>query len=143
MTGLFRSNDPVGPSPDDQAGSLVGVVGRGSPVKVRELQCKLWTVAKASPERRFHALYDRVYRGEVLWEAWERVRENRGAAGVDCVTLADVESYGVGRMLGELQEDLRVGRYRPAPVKRRMIPKPGGWRGLMLIDDLLSACQVR
>ena len=130
MTGVSRSNNPVGPTPDDQAGSSVGVVGRGSPVKVRELQRKLWTAAKQSPERRFHALYDRVHRGDVLWEAWERVRENRGAAGVDRVTLADVEAYGVGRMLGELQEDLRVGRYRPAPVRRRMIPKPGGWRGL-------------
>jgi RNA-directed DNA polymerase len=99
-------------------------------VKVRELQRKLWTAAKQSPERRFHALYDRVHRGDVLWEAWERVRENRGAAGVDRVTLADVESYGVHRMLGELQEDLREGSYRPAPVRRRLIPKPGGWRGL-------------
>jgi RNA-directed DNA polymerase len=54
------------------------------------------------------------------------VRANRGAAGVDRVTLADVESYGVARMLGELQRDLREGRYRPAPVRRREIPKPDG-----------------
>jgi len=130
MTGFVPSNNPIGRSPDDQAGSVAGVVGRGSPARVRELQNKLWTAAKQSPERRFHALYDRVHRGDVLWEAWERVRENRGAAGVDRVTLADVEAYGVGRMLGELQEDLREGRYRPAPVRRQMIPKPGGWRGL-------------
>jgi len=130
MTGVSRSNDPGGLQPADEAGSVVGLVGYGSPAKVRELQRKLWTAAKQSPERRFHALYDRVYRGDVLWEAWERVRENRGAAGVDRVTLADVESYGVSRMLGELQEDLREGSYRPAPVRRRLIPKPGGWRGL-------------
>ena len=130
MTGSVPSNNPVGPSPDDQAGSSVGVVGRGSPARVRELQRKLWAAAKQSPERRFHALYDRVHRGDVLWEAWERVRLNRGAAGVDRVTLADVEAYGVSRMLGELQEDLREGSYRPAPVRRRLIPKPGGWRGL-------------
>jgi RNA-directed DNA polymerase len=130
MTQVPASNYPGGPWPVDQAGSVTGLVGGGSPVKVRELQRKLWAAAKQSPERRFHALYDRVYRGDVLWEAWERVRLNRGAAGVDRVTLADVEAYGVSRMLGELQRDLREGSYRPAPVKRRMIPKPGGWRGL-------------
>ena len=130
MTGVSRSNDPVGPSPDEQAGSSAGVVGRGSPARVRELQRKLWAAAKQSPERRFHALYDRVHRGDVLWEAWERVRENRGAAGVDRVTLVDVEEYGVDRMLGELQRDLQNRTYRPAPVRRRLIPKPGGWRGL-------------
>ncbi len=66
-----------------------------SPVKVRELQRTLWAAAKQSSGRRFHALYDRVCRGDVLWEAWERVRENRGAAGVDRVTLVAVEDYGV------------------------------------------------
>ena len=130
MTQVSASNSPGGRVPVDEAGSAVSLVGCGSPAKVRELQRKLWTAAKQSPERRFHALYDRVHRGDVLWEAWERVRENRGAAGVDRVTLADVEAYGVSRMLGELQEDLREGSYRPAPVRRRLIPKPGGWRGL-------------
>ena len=65
--------------------------GRASVEKVRQLQRRLWAAAKQSPERRFHALYDRVHRGDVLWEAWERVRANRGAAGVDRVTLAYVE----------------------------------------------------
>lgn len=96
----------------------------------RKLQRKLWAAAKQSPERRFHALYDRVHRGDVLWEAWRRVRENRGAAGVDRVTLAEVEEYGVGRMLAELRRDLQQGTYRPAPVRRRLIPKPGGFRSL-------------
>jgi RNA-directed DNA polymerase len=96
-------------------------------VKVRELQRKLWAAAKQSPERRFHALYDRIYRGDVLWEAWERVRANRGAAGVDRVTLAFVrEEYGVARLLAELQHDLREGTYRPAPARRVEIPKPDG-----------------
>jgi RNA-directed DNA polymerase len=100
---------------------------RADPVKVRELQRKLWAAAKQSPERRFHALYDRVCRGDVLWEAWERVRANRGAAGVDRVTLAFVqEQYGVKRMLAELQADLREGTYRPAPARRVDIPKPDG-----------------
>jgi retron-type reverse transcriptase len=65
--------------------------------------------------------------GDVLWEAWERVRRNRGAAGVDRVTLAFVEeTYGVGRMLAELQCDLRAGSYPPAPARRVDIPKPAG-----------------
>ena len=94
--------------------------------KVRELQRRLWTVAKQQEDRRFHALYDRIHRGDVLWEAWERVRANRGAAGVDRVTLAMVEEYGVERMLAELQADLRSGSYRPAPARRVDIPKPAG-----------------
>ena len=63
----------------------------------------------------------------MLWEAWERVRENRGAAGVDRITLAYVENeYGAARLLGELQADLRAGCYRPAPARRVDIPKPQG-----------------
>ncbi len=96
-------------------------------MNVQELQGKLWTAARQSPERRFHALYDRVHRGDVLWEAWERVRKNRGAAGVDKVTLAFVqEEYGVSRLLAELQQDLREGTCRPAPARRVEIPRPDG-----------------
>ncbi|WP_347780629.1 group II intron reverse transcriptase/maturase [Nonomuraea sp. B5E05] len=112
-----------------------------SVLNVRRLQRKLWTAAKQSAERRFHALYDRVHRGDVLWEAWERVRANRGAAGVDRVTLADVEEYGVARMLGELQDDLRAGRYRPAPSRRVDIPKPQGGKrplGVPTIRDRVA-----
>ncbi len=94
--------------------------------KVRELQRSLWAAAKQSSERRFHALYDRIYRGEVLWEAWERVKANKGAAGVDRITLVAVEDYGVDRMLRGLRVDLQTGRYRPAPVRRVDIPKPQG-----------------
>jgi RNA-directed DNA polymerase len=97
-----------------------------APAKVRQLQNRLWAAAKQSSGRRFHALYDRIYRSDVLWEAWERVRANRGAAGVDRLTLAAVEDYGVHRMLDELAADLRVGIYRPAPVRRVEIPKPDG-----------------
>ena len=95
-------------------------------VNVRKLQNRLWAAAKQSSGRRFHALYDRIHRSDVLWEAWERVRENRGAAGVDRVTLADVENYGVHRMLDELAVDLRAGKYHPSPVRRVEIPKPDG-----------------
>ncbi len=105
---------------------------RSSPVdKVRHLQRQLWVAAKRSPARRFHALYDRIARGDVLAEAWKRVRANRGAAGVDRETLAEVEAYGVERMLGEIRERLAVGSYHPSPVRRRVIPKPdGGARAL-------------
>jgi group II intron reverse transcriptase/maturase len=93
---------------------------------VRQLQRRLWVAAKRSPERRFHALLDRIYRRDVLWEAWRRVKANRGAAGVDRETLADVEQYGVERMLDELHAALRAGTYRPQPVLRRYIPKADG-----------------
>jgi RNA-directed DNA polymerase len=94
--------------------------------KVRQLQRRLWVAAKRSPERRFHALLDRIYRRDVLWAAWRRVKANRGAAGVDRETLVDVEQYGVERMLEELLVLLRAGRYRPPPVLRRYIPKADG-----------------
>jgi RNA-directed DNA polymerase len=93
---------------------------------VRKLQRRLYVAAKRSPGRRFHALFDRIWRGDVLQEAWKRVRSNRGAAGVDRETLADVEGYGVEQMLRDLQDALRAGDYRPPPVRRRDIPKPDG-----------------
>lgn len=121
MTGSAWSNYPGSPQ------AVVALDGKPSGVKVRELQRRLWTAAKQHEGRRFHALYDRVHRGDVLWEAWRRVRANRGAAGVDRVTLAFVENeYGVRRMLAELQADLRSGSYRPAPARRVDIPKPAG-----------------
>ncbi len=94
--------------------------------KVRQLQIRLWVCAKRSRTRRFHALYDRIYRGDVLWEAWRRVRSNKGAAGVDEVTLRSIEEQGVTRFLEGIQADLKAGRYRPQPVKRRYIPKADG-----------------
>jgi group II intron reverse transcriptase/maturase len=93
--------------------------------KVRELQRTLYRAAKADPGRRFHALYDKVYRRDVLERAWELVRANRGAAGIDRQTIADVEQYGVGRLLDGLEADLREGRWRPLPARRVFIPKPG------------------
>jgi RNA-directed DNA polymerase len=140
MTGTARSNNPGGPPP-------AVVKGQKSFTKVRRLQRRLWAAAKQSEGRRFHALYDRVHRGDVLWEAWERVRENRGAAGVDRVTLAYVvEDFGVHRLLGELQHDLREGRYRPAPARRVDIPKPhGGTRplGIPAVRDRVAQQAAR
>ena len=94
--------------------------------KVRQLQIRLWMCAKRSRTRRFHALYDRIYRSDVLWEAWKRVRSNKGAAGVDETTLRSIEEQGVTRFLEGIQAELKAGRYRPSPVKRRWIPKADG-----------------
>jgi RNA-directed DNA polymerase len=111
MTGKTGSNHPA---------------GREFCNKVRHLQRRLWVAAKRSPERRFHALMDRIWRDDVLREAWRRVRSNRGSAGVDGETLVEIERYGVERMLQELGEVLRAGRYRPQPVLRRYIEKADG-----------------
>ncbi len=96
--------------------------------KVRELQRRLFIAAKRNQERRFHALYDRIWRSDVLLEAWKRVRSNKGAAGIDGQTLSMIEQQGVKEFLQELQDILRSGRYRPQPVRRRYIPKPDGRR---------------
>src|SRR5881296_2881016 len=93
--------------------------------RVRELQRTLYRAAKADPGRRFHALYDKVYRRDVLERAWGQVRRNRGAAGIDRNTLAQVEQYGIDRLLDELAADLKDGQHRPLPARRVFIPKPG------------------
>jgi RNA-directed DNA polymerase len=93
--------------------------------KVRELQVKLCLAAKRSPSRRFHALWDRIHRRDVLERAWQQVRENRGAAGVDRITIAQIEEDGVEAFLDELQDELRAERYRSSPARRVFIPKPG------------------
>jgi len=123
MVDVVRPNNPGGLWSVDPSREMVLAATGGD---VRELQRGLWACAKRSPERRFHALFDRVCRSDVLREAWRRVRKNRGAAGVDGLTLAEIEEYGVERMLGELQRALRAGGYRPAPVRRVAIPKPAG-----------------
>jgi RNA-directed DNA polymerase len=93
--------------------------------KVRELQVKLYLAAKRSPVRRFHALWDRILRRDVLERAWQQVRENRGAAGVDRITIAQIEAVGVESFLDGLEDELREERYRPQPARRVYIPKPG------------------
>jgi len=104
--------------------------------KVRHLQRRLWAAAKRSPNRRFHALYDRIYRRDVLEKAWEQVRSRGGAAGVDRQTLADVERYGVERFLEELHVVLREKRYRPPAVRGHAIPKASGGQRLLGIPTV-------
>ncbi len=114
--------------------------------KVRRLQRKLYGVAKQQKERRFHALYDRIHRSDVLWEAWRRVRSNRGAGGVDGVTLAAVEEYGIEKLVTELQEALQAGKYRPPPVLRRYIPKPDGRQrplGIPTVKDRVAQAAAK
>lgn len=96
------------------------------PEKLQKLRAALHAKAKASPNQRFHALYDKVYRADILVHAYACCRANGGAAGVDGQTFADIETYGRERWLGELAESLRVKTYRPSPVRRVWIPKPDG-----------------
>lgn len=92
---------------------------------VRDLQRVLYRAAKADPARRFHALYDKVHRRDVLERAWDQVRRNRGAHGIDQITIAQLEQQDVDLLLDELARDLKDGTYRPLPARRVFIPKPG------------------
>jgi RNA-directed DNA polymerase len=139
QTNVVQNNAAGGKGPwvshAGEAGKREGMTGktgsnhpdrRKQVDKVQQLQRLLWVSAKQSPERRFHALYDRIWRRDVLQEAWKRVKRNKGAAGVDAQTLADVEQRGVDRFLEEISSALRAGTYRPAAVLRRYIPKADG-----------------
>ena len=106
MVAVSQPNDLGELSLVDSCASIVLGAGGGD---VREHQRTLYACAERSPDRRFHALYDRVCRSDVLREAWRRVKGNRGAAGVDKQTLVEVEAYGAERMLGELQAAPRAG----------------------------------
>jgi RNA-directed DNA polymerase len=144
MIETVRSNSPGGLSPVDPASEMVQLEATGG--DARGLQRKLWVAAKRSPGRRFHALYDRICRSDVLREAWVRVQRNKGAAGVDKQTVAAVREYGVERLLGELQRDLRDGSYRPSPVRRVVIPKPQGGKrplGIPTVRDRIAQQAAR
>jgi group II intron reverse transcriptase/maturase len=97
-----------------------------TPSSVQKLQKALHDKAKESPHWRFHALYDKVYRRDVLAFAYACCKANGGAAGVDGQSFEDIEEYGVERWLDELTEELRSRTYRPRPVRRVWIPKPDG-----------------
>ncbi|MCM3701001.1 group II intron reverse transcriptase/maturase [Paenibacillus macerans] len=93
---------------------------------VQQLQEKLGHAAKESKKRRFHALYDKVYRMDFLWEAWRRVRANKGSAGVDGETLSDIVKQGEHHFLQECHHILKEANYHPQPVRRHYIPKKDG-----------------
>src|SRR5664279_25263 len=97
-----------------------------TPASVQKLQMTLHAKAKESPKLRFHALYDKVYRRDILAYAYERCRANGGAAGVDGQNFEDIEKYGVERWLDELTQELKKRTYQPQPVRRVYIPKPDG-----------------
>jgi len=115
--------------------------------KSRELQRKLYLEAKRSRNRRFHALYDRIYRPDILRQAWEEVRRNGGIAGQDGVTIEDVEREGVEQFLGQIEQDLKAGTYRPKAVMRVYIPKADGRQrplGIPTVRDRMvqQACKL-
>jgi RNA-directed DNA polymerase len=109
--------------------------------KLEEFQGKLYAKAKAEPTFRFHQLYDKLYRWDVLVEALRRAKANRGAAGVDGQTFEQVKEYGEEQWLKELQRELQEKRYQPQAVRRVMIPKPGGGErplGIPTIKDRVA-----
>jgi RNA-directed DNA polymerase len=115
---------------------------------VQALQDKLSRAAKQSLDRRFGALYDKVYRRDVLWEAWERVRANKGAPGIDEQSIEYIEEeYGVKAFLEEIEQELRAKTYRPRPVKRCWIEKPGKLEkrplGIPTIKDRVAQMAVK
>jgi group II intron reverse transcriptase/maturase len=115
--------------------------------KSRELQRKLYLEAKRCRNRRFHALYDRIFRPDILRRAWEEVRRNGGSSGQDGVTIEDVEREGVGQFLGQIEQDLKAGTYRPKPVLRVYIPKADGRQrplGIPTVRDRVvqQACKL-
>lgn len=113
----------------------------------RELQRKLYLAAKRSRNRRFHALYDRIFRSDIMWQAWIEVRKNDGSAGVDGITLEDIEKSGVTKFLNQIQEELKSGTYHPQPVRRVYIEKSDGRQrplGIPTVKDRVvqQACKI-
>src|ERR1017187_10251156 len=102
------------------------VMSLTTPESVQKLQAALHDKAKKSPDFRFYALYDKVYRKDVLTSAFECSKANAGAAGVDDQTFEDIEAYGEERWLDELMQELKSRTYRPLPVRRVYIPKADG-----------------
>ena len=169
VTGQYKGNRNLDWSDEDSAGHIVPLEGwdnktrpegrgpasvtrfkadeevsiacmaRNGTEQVRQLQRTLYRTAKQSKAVKFYSLYDKVWRSDVLWEAWKQVKANRGAPGVDGETIEGIVSRGEeGLMLSRLQEQLRAKTYRFQPVRRVDIPKPkGGTRplGIATVED--------
>jgi RNA-directed DNA polymerase len=117
-----------------------------TPDTFRKLQKKLYLKAKAEPDFRFYQLYDKIYREDILFHAYRLVRANRGAPGVDGQTFAMIETLGLEKWLSELREELRTKTYKPQPVRRVLIPKPGGGErplGIPTIRDRVAQMAVK
>lgn len=117
-----------------------------TPSNIRELQIKLYRKAKNEPGCRFYMLYDKIYREDILLHAYERARANKGAPGVDEQTFEQIESSGVAEWLTGVREELRNKTYQPQPVRRVMIPKPGGGErplGIPTIRDRMVQTAVK
>jgi RNA-directed DNA polymerase len=102
------------------------VMSLQTPDKIRNLQRKLYLKAKAEPDYRFYLLYDKIYREDILHHAYDLMRTNNGAPGVDGMTFEKIEEDGLEEWLSGIRKNLIEKTYRPAPVRRVMIPKPGG-----------------
>ena len=114
--------------------------------KVRELQRNLYLAAKLNSKRKFHALHDKVYRKDILMEAWKRVKANGGAGGIDKMTITDVEAYGLEKFILEIQQGLKEGTYHPKPVRRTYIPRGKTEKrplGIPIIKDRIIQMAVK
>lgn len=114
--------------------------------KTQKLQAKLWACAKRSKSRRFHALYDRLWQNRVIDEAWKIVRSRKGSAGVDGETIEEIENRGVEIFLGEIEVELKEGRYHPKPVRRVNMDKSDGRKrplGIPTVKDRVVQTAVK
>lgn len=114
--------------------------------KVRELQRKLYLTAKKNDKRRFHALFDKVYRIDILKEAWKRVKTKGGVGGIDNVSIDDIKVYGEDKFIEEIQQELIMGKYHPKPVRRSYIPKGNKGKrplGIPVIKDRVVQMAVK